>query len=299
MDRPLLSSLESLDTALQRLNESLSAQTPLLPAAQQILEADGSLTSCLSDLTTHTSNSLQISHLRSLADSLAAAFQSQLKTLAEVRSEIVASKVGGPVSIEHGETVGKNDAGQGVVYQDVLAFARNLSRHTAPRAFKAPSQIRAEMEAANPVPKTVVGENGVTSTADQSKARVEAEAANATNLADDQPDQSRNPALHALDDNYMAWLNPSMNAPFLPWPSQEMVARSSLARTTGWIGAIALQEEIDPEEKLRIAAQEQEEKLRKEEEEKRQVERYHEMQRHAAQQKPKVFMGMEDFEDDD
>jgi hypothetical protein len=50
--------------------------------------------------------------------------------------------------------------------------------------------------------------------------------------------EDKNPALSSLSDGDKAWLDPLTQVPFLPWPNEEMIAQSALARSQGWAGAV-------------------------------------------------------------
>lgn len=128
-------------------------------------------------------------------------------------------------------------------HTDLLSFARNVSRYTAPPSFKPPSVLRAEAgipASTNTNTNTNINANGAPPDAPSPKTQTQAlQTSFATSDVSAGVDESdtKNPALQTLSDNDRSWLDPLTNVPFLPWPDEAMIARSGLARAQGWAGA--------------------------------------------------------------
>ena len=112
--------------------------------------------------------------------------------------------------------------------------------------------------------------------------------------------QDRNPAVESLAPDIKAWLDPQLQVPFLPWPSEEMVARSGLARVSGWVGAVGVEDDGVAAEQAKEA--EEEAQRRRDEEQRAAAARYDDYEQQqvgSGAPKPKVFTGLDLYDPDE
>lgn len=166
MEKPLLTSLSTLDTSLNTLLDSLTSNTPSLPAAHALLSADDTLQANVATLQRHQAKHARIVSLRSQIDSLNTLITEKLTGLADLRAEILAQDIT-PVA-EEGQK-GQVDAGE------LLGFAQRISRTTVPPSYRPKAkQIKEEKKveevaAANGVSAAVGDEVGIEKAGDEKK----------------------------------------------------------------------------------------------------------------------------------
>ena len=195
MDTILQAQLDRIETALTTLTESVTAYNPSIPAAQALLSADDDLQQSLEELRTHQRHHARIQQLRETINKQNAQIASTLQLLADTRADLLSIPTSLPPN-------GRRD----VPYIELLPYAKHISRFTMPPTFQPPSFL--------------VGDTSV--------AAIGADVATGTSK-----ENAEGIALESLMQEEKQWLDPLTGVQFTPWPSEDMMKRSALARLQG------------------------------------------------------------------
>ena len=213
MDSILQAQLSRVETALNALTESITAYNPSLSAAAELLRADEDLSRGIDELTTHQANHARILALKSTSSALDTTFTNALTTLSTLRSEILSTSVTNPQTLH-----------RQVPALELLQYGRNVSRYAPPAGFKPPS-------AATDLVTSPAGDQ-----------------VNGLEPGQGLQQKSLQVGLSFLTGEERAWLDPSTQTQWLPWPSAEMMARSALGQSQGWVGSVPVEVANEQEE---------------------------------------------------
>ncbi|MCJ1330260.1 hypothetical protein MMC10_006943 [Thelotrema lepadinum] len=282
MDASLLSSLTTLESALTSLTDSLTSYTPSPSAAKSLLAADATLSHHLTRLATHQQNHAHIQYLRSISDQLDLQFKEAMLKLAELRREIVAMPVTLPAEAGEGiravspqtllafaRNTSRYTAPAGykppsVLRADAEAEAAALQASTnpvtvpeihttAPTMETDPSQQQpsTQQSTQSPFPPNV-SQITISPSPHSPPADTQSIQPQPSYPPPKEPAQANkppNPGLNQLSPEDLMHLDPLAAMPYTPWPGEEMVARSSLARSQHWAGAVFEEMAVAAEEK--------------------------------------------------
>jgi len=278
MNADLQAQFTRIELALNTLTTSISSYKPSVAAASDLLSADEGLSQSLDRLATHQSNHARISSLRAQSSALDDRITANLRTLADARAATVSASVHAP-----------RKGGRRVPLDEVLNHTRATARFVAPNGFRAPQKpgvviptIMGEVEQIIGSPEAVDGAVSPSKGGETGGQRAE---------------DDRNPGIKMLSDAERAWLDPATQTPFVPWPSEEMIARSALARNQGVdVGMIAKvqQEKAVNEQGLKNAVEEEQKQPLS-----AGLDVPAQAQARPREQKPAVFAGWDDDMDED
>lgn len=219
MNNIIQAQLDSVETALNTLIDSIASYNPSIPAANALLAADDDLNkglkqcirkpsgsamrhhlrlvhSDISVVSTHQRNHARILSLRATIDQQNTSITDTLTTLASTRADLLST----PSSLP------QKDA-RNVPYNELLDYAKRISRYTVPPTFRPalPPAQPALPPAVNG--DTVAVEEGVEDVQEQKEGRGTA----------------------SLEDIERKWLDPLTQIPFVPWVNEETIKRGALA----------------------------------------------------------------------
>ncbi|KAL9099597.1 MAG: hypothetical protein Q9163_004928 [Psora crenata] len=191
MNTILQAQLDSIETALSTLIDSIASYNPSIPAAQTLLSADSSLQEGLRQLHTHQRNHARILQLRETIARQNDEVRSTLQRLADTRSDLLSI----PTSLPPKER-------RYVPYTKLLDYAKRISRYTMPPNFRHTVLATTNNSTSTSGPDTVLtgtkeGEGGI--------------------------------GLASLRQEEKQWLDPWTGVQFTPWPSEDVMRRSALA----------------------------------------------------------------------
>jgi hypothetical protein len=279
------SSYSRVETSLQKLIDSIAAYNPSVSAAEALLAADAKVSQDLEDLVVHQRNALHLAELRKTSASLDETIKATIRLLAETRKDIQGIA---PVAIAETPTRAalngadlktRDTTPTSLQVNDVLSYAKFISKTSVPPTYRAPSQPSSESN--NNQPSTSATTNN---TNNQTPALSTAAAAappttngltTPTTAQDDNPPPpprtTTTAALAALPASTTSFLDPTATTlPFQPWPSQEIIASGALASLQRMVeagedpGAVRSKEQIAEEERRR-EEEEERERIRREE----------------------------------
>ncbi|KAG8528191.1 uncharacterized protein KY384_007108 [Bacidia gigantensis] len=266
MDAILQTHFSNIETALTTLTDSIASYNPSIPAAHSLVAADEELQVGLKRLLTHQKNHARIQQLRQTIDRQNAEIRSTIQLLADTRAELLAI----PNSLAPSN---RRDVDCG----ELLDFAKRISRFSIPTNFR-----RGEGRKAT---------DGV----------AEGPTVNEIGTAKEDSDDVEGIGLQSLKEEEKQWLDPFTGVQFTPWPSEEVIRSSALARIQSG-GEDAEEAKRRIEEERRVEEEKEREEARKQEEESR---RREEQRRHDGakekdvEEKPKVFGGLDLYDPDD
>ncbi|KAF2664482.1 hypothetical protein BT63DRAFT_429246, partial [Microthyrium microscopicum] len=130
------SALAALESQTNALLTSITKYTPSIPAIHSLMDAEDTFIACLATLREHQDNYARLLQLRALADSLDNQVKESVRTIADLRSQLV--------DLEWTEVSTK---GREVGVAELLRFAKNISRFTVPHTM--PDERKVE----EPVPE--------------------------------------------------------------------------------------------------------------------------------------------------
>ena len=195
MDEILQRQLDRLESALATLTDSISSYNPSIPAAQNLLAADDELQQGLQQLHIHQRNCARIQELQTLIERQNAQIDHNFLLLTNTRAELRAVREFKPPK-ERKE----------VDTTELLSFAQKISRFSLPTNFKATSTPgQKKLDDTAPTDGDAASGEG---------AKKEAEGI----------------GLESLLDREKQWLDPWTGVQFTPWPSEEVIRSSALAR---------------------------------------------------------------------
>ena len=195
MNKILQAQLDRIETALATLTESIATYNPSIPAAQALLSADYDLQQGLQDLYVHRRNHERIQQLRENIQRQNDQITSTLQLLADTRADLLSIPTSlPPPNRKH------------VSYTKLLDYAKHISQFTMPPTLR-------------------------------SQTFTEGKSSDVLNSADAGPRRSTENiegiALESLVQEEKQWLDPWTGVQFTPWPSEELMKRSALAKIQG------------------------------------------------------------------
>lgn len=213
MDTVLLRQLEGVESALNALIESVASYNPSIGAATALLAADDELHQGLKDLALHQKNHAKISRFNETIIKQNEQISSTIKVLADTRTDLLST----PTSLPPQTT-------RSIPYEDLLDYARRVSRFTLPPSFR---PTKASLS------RNDESENG----AGQQHEIAAAE--------------QQGIGLESLQQEEKQWLDPFTGTQFMPWPSEDVIRRGALGKIQGM-----LEKNIDPVEVVREGTEE-------------------------------------------
>ena len=264
MNTILQSQLDRIETALATFTESIATYNPSIPSAQALLSADSDLQQSLQDLYVHQKNHARIQQLRKKINDQNAQITSTLQLLADTRADLLSI----PTSLAPPHR-------KSISYTELLDYAKHISQFTMAPMLR--PQIVTESRPSEP-------ENDVSVSVGRSSEDVEGI------------------ALESLVQEEKQWLDPWTGVQFTPWPSEEVMKRSALAKIQGMSGWEKDQKERDLETKgeQEIEGEEKETDIsRYTEQMKASVSGGQGVLMQRREEKPKVFGGLDLYDPDD
>ncbi|KAL8964436.1 MAG: hypothetical protein Q9183_004446, partial [Haloplaca sp. 2 TL-2023] len=127
MNSVIQTQLDRIDTALNALVSSIESYNPSLPAAVDLLAADGELQEGVRQLIQHQANHARILNLRSAIEAQNQQITSTLTLLANTRQDLLST----PATVFPEES-------RNVSYTQLLEYAQKISPYTVPPASRKP-----------------------------------------------------------------------------------------------------------------------------------------------------------------
>ena len=191
MNSLLQSRLTTLESALNTLLDSISSYNPSPSSAHALLTADTDLQSTLADLAIHQRNNARILDLQAALQKHNDDIRSTLQQLADTRASLL--------DIPNSLPVERKRIRKDIDTETLLGFATRIAKNAVPIAFEAPKVGPA------------VGQqgDGVETGEEMAKESV---------------------GLAALMEEEKRWLDPWTGVQMTPWPSEEVIKMSGLAR---------------------------------------------------------------------
>ncbi|PFH61913.1 hypothetical protein XA68_15786 [Ophiocordyceps unilateralis] len=238
MDKRIDSRFERLEKALSSLVDSVTKYHPSVAQAEELQAADTQLFLGLEEVQIHQNNHLLIQQLRRTSSALDAQIRDTLTSLATTRKDIVSTQT----------TKFSSEPTYPVVYDELLAYARRISKTTLPpaatllAASPSPETQTQTPAAADPPPQPP---SAVTPSA-RTPSRTESPVANGTSTqlasleqaAQQQTSASQNTS---LPEGMSQYLNPLSGQVFFPWPLEDKIRSGALASYQ-----ILVEQGIDP-----------------------------------------------------
>ncbi|KAF2108400.1 vitamin-D-receptor interacting mediator subunit 4-domain-containing protein [Lophiotrema nucula] len=219
MDTILLAQFERVEAALNTLVASIESYNPSTQAAIDLVAADDELSRGLDQLSHHQNNHARILALRTEDDALSAQLKSSISTLATLRHELQ----------ETPATTFSEDS-RPVQFDELLRFARNISRHTVPPTYREPIPKDAEeveKEKEKDKDKEEAGSNGV---ATPSVPAAGASFPSADEANKDPDGTGEGPDVKPVTEEQAEWLKKLHESgnQWTPWPSVEKIRVGNL-----------------------------------------------------------------------
>ncbi|KAL8864686.1 MAG: hypothetical protein Q9174_007259 [Haloplaca sp. 1 TL-2023] len=200
--------LDRIDTALNALVSSIESYNPSVPAAVDLLAADGDL----QEVIQHQANHARILRLRSAIEAQNQQITSTLTLLANTRQDLLST----PATVFPEES-------RNVSYTQLLEYAQKISPYTVPPASRRPgpptANIAIQTNEATPLT------NGVGDAVGEAR-----EANAAGNSVAPPTEEGKGVGVSSLDQVEKQWLNPLDHSPFVPWPTEEVIKRGALGQ---------------------------------------------------------------------
>jgi len=283
MDSVLQAQFQRVETALATLIDSITALNPSPQAALDLVTADSELSKGLEQLAVHQQNHTRILSLREEAERLEAQVKSDLRTLAELRRELLQTP-----------TISLPEDSRPVPFDELLRFAKNISQHTVPPTYR------------EPIPKDDV-ESPVTGEVQPTTSP------NGVTPASAAPESTEEKKYdHPLTTQQSQWLQELQQSgdQWVPWPNHDKIRMGNLMAIQHMLDqgkdpSVVLRPE-EQEEQDRRRAEEERERKEREEREQREEEAERERRRatYAAGQRqsvqqPAVFGGLDMYDPDE
>jgi hypothetical protein len=212
---------ERVEKALATLIDSISRYNPTISQGDELVVADQELSKGFDELKVHQQNYQRLQHLRSITDGLDNQIKDTLTQLAQARKELVNTPA----------TNFPNGPNYPIKYDELLAYARRISKTTLPNA-----NVLANAQA-QPVDSVTKPDSGVGTPAAVTPAGGTPNGVEAA--AQSNGPSSGTPAMNGeapsqqttttLPEGLQAHLNPLANAEFIPWPSEDLIRQGALA----------------------------------------------------------------------
>ena len=219
MNTIIQAQLDRVETALNSLIDSIASYNPSIPAANALLAADDDLSKGLklcmgktstsatklrlrlepadnSKVSNHQRNHALIQSLRATIDQQNTSITDTLTTLASTRADLLST----PSSLLQKDS-------HNVPYNELLDYAKRISRYTVPPTF------RAALPSARPALPAAI--NGDTVAVEEG--------------AEDVKEEKEGRGTASLEDIERKWLDPLTQIPFVPWVNEETIKRGALA----------------------------------------------------------------------
>ncbi|KAK1249438.1 hypothetical protein MKX07_002954 [Trichoderma sp. CBMAI-0711] len=273
MDTYIDSRFERLEKALATLIDSVTKYHPSPIQAEELKNADNELCKGLEQVEIHQRNHLRIQQLRQMSNSLDAQIRETLTSLATTRKDLVTTQV----------TVYPSEPNYPILYEELLGFARRISKTSMPPAAILNAMAAAaatNQDSQTPVPDS---QTQMAMTPSAQTPNPMQSPATTNGVAEQQTQAS---AHTSLPDNMNQFLNPLSGQLFFPWPLEDKIRSGALASNQ-----ILLEQGIDPrgydpvaeEERKRKEEEERKEREEKEKQERAEREREAERQRQERQ----------------
>ena len=228
MNNQIQKNLTSLGDSFAELLGSITVQNaPSINAASSLLAADSELTSSLDALRIHQRNHERILALRQEAEDLESKLKDRIRTLADLRQEVIATPIGNTTSNGLSDT-----APAQVSAKELIAYAKRIAKFTQPPAGGAPQMPkvpRAEdgQQAATANQKDATRSPGLTPQDAVRPGATQAEKSAQDSTGDKQGVQ---PGISPLSEEFVQWLNPALQVNFQPYANEEILRRGAMAR---------------------------------------------------------------------
>jgi hypothetical protein len=206
METEATDALRTVENNTNSLISSILKYSPSTDAVVSVITAEESLIQTLYTLKEHQENHARLLHLRILADALDAQIKDTIRTLAQVRTDIIAIPW---TAVE--------PKGREVPVNDLLRFAKNISKYTVPHTF----------------PDEHEGDGPEEAPAEQTDAAATAEA---PVVVDGPSEPTKDPesdfAWSSLTPEERIALQGLQRNPFVPWPNPDAILASGLSMIT-------------------------------------------------------------------
>ena len=217
MNAVLQEKFDGLETALNKLLDSITTYNPSTAAAHDLLAAEVDLTEGLEQLAQHQTNHKRILALRQTADQLDAQIKSTIRTLAETRKELLDT----PFTTF-------DESSRNVPLETILSYATQIAPFTVPPTSttssvptEEPVVIKVEATSSQILNGTAVSPPAP-GTSPNTGIQTPADAlAPAT-------ESHRDPGFVNLMGGLKAVLEAQRRVPFVPWPDENRMRASSL-----------------------------------------------------------------------
>ncbi|PHH64398.1 hypothetical protein CDD81_4619 [Ophiocordyceps australis] len=277
MDKVVDKAFDRLEKALACLTDSVTKYQPSVSQAEELRAADTQLRECLEQVQSHQNSYYRLEELRQTSATLDAQIRDTLMTLASTRRDLVATPT----------TNFSNAPHYPVVYEELLSYARRISKTTMPPAAALATPVGAANAATpsstpdthtpGPAASDAPPHLATTPTA-PTPSGTQSPITNGTQLpAADQQSQamlqqsqqtgssSQNTSLPEVMSQYM---NPFSGQLFFPWPSEDKIRSGSLAAIQRLVDQGIDPKGYDPATEEERKRQEEEDRKAKEEREK-------------------------------
>ncbi|KAI0132872.1 mediator of RNA polymerase II transcription subunit 4 [Xylariales sp. AK1849] len=261
MDKYISARFDRVEKALSSLVDSIAKYNPSAYQGTELLAAENELSKGLEDLQVHQQNHARIQSLQSTTTSLDSQIRETLTLLAQTRKELVSTPA----------TIFPNGPNYTIKYDELLAYARRISKTTLPPAGVS-NGTPAPAADSQPKPDNATGiETAVTTPVGGTPNGASTPAPGSTPVANGEPASQATIASNntSLPEHLTAHLNPLANTDFIPWPTEDHVRAGALANI-----AYLAERGIDPEgydpaeEEARKKREEEEARAREERERK-------------------------------
>ncbi|KAI9704605.1 MAG: hypothetical protein M1820_005518 [Bogoriella megaspora] len=215
MDAKIQSQLTRVEQALNTLIDSITSYNPSPAAALDLVAADDELGEGLNELAEHQANYVRICQLREESKRLDDQTKDIMKTLAELRKELLATPA-----------TNFPESQNSVNYDELLAYAKRISRFTVPPTYRPPAPWDANAPTKETDPPASADPSAMI-VDPPSPSAIYAGAANGTQEAagEEQPGIGERDLPSHLKD----WLDPYAKLAFEPWPTDDTIRSGGLA----------------------------------------------------------------------
>ncbi|EME42222.1 hypothetical protein DOTSEDRAFT_175145 [Dothistroma septosporum NZE10] len=255
MDTEFQITFQRVETALQRLTDSIAAYNPSTTAAEELAEADAAVAEKVEKLVKHQQNYQRIQELRKTADSLDETIKSTIRVLADTRKEI--------------QSIPISDTGElrrEVRVDDLLAYAKFIAPTTVPptlsKSFVAIPEEKKDSADAQTTNGIATPPQGFSQDVDN-PAYVKSE--------------GREKGIEQMAPADKEWLRP-MNLEFDPWPNVDQMKRGALGRIQ-----VMIEAGKDPASVLGAAEQAEVDRKKKEDADRQRLEEEERTRRNAQE----------------
>ncbi|PHH78630.1 hypothetical protein CDD82_2933 [Ophiocordyceps australis] len=286
MDKVVDSAFDRLEKALASLTDSVTKYQPSVSQAEELRAADTQLRECLEQVESHQNSYYRLQDLRQTSATLDAQIRDTLMTLASTRRDLVATPT----------TKFSNAPHYPIVYEELLSYARRISKTTMPPAATLATPVGAPNAATpsstpdthtpGPAASDALPHSATTPTA-PTPSGTQSPIANGAPTQLPAADQQSQAILHhsqqtgsssqntSLPQVMSQYMNPLSGQLFFPWPSEDKIRCGALAAIQRLVDQGIDPKGYDPateEERKR-----QEEQGRKAKEDREKAEREHQL----------------------